>query len=261
MVDTVIKAGTKVYCYLTPFAISTYDIIPRGTPVTKWNEPLDRFNVLKKKDSKPVAEYFFNAEDWNLSPAQFTGDGVAGHETSEMAYVAPDSSWSDYFADAVRQMLEQSDFDGFYFDLPLPQENFDDPSNSPISRGTGSKKAQFRFWQRAISINVSTGCSGNTAWDGIRGLSATTCANSTRSAHSATWNFTERESNPKRHLNIPESGEEKQSKAPRGIRGENIQQKCTGIPCSTWRHTQHSLHCTATIRLYTGAWTKTTART
>lgn len=126
MVDTCHKSGHKVYCYLTPFAISTYDIIPRGTPVTKWNEPLDRFNVLKKKDSKPVAEYFFNAEDWNLSPAQFTGDGVAGHETSEMAYVAPDSSWSDYFADAVRQMLEQSDFDGFYFDLPLPQENFDE---------------------------------------------------------------------------------------------------------------------------------------
>ena len=140
MVKSCHASGQKTYCYLTPFAISTYDIIPRGTPVTKWSEPVERFSVSKKKDSKPVEEYLYNAVDWNLKPAQFTGDGIAGRETTEMAYVAPDSSWADYFADAIRQMLEKSDFDGLYFDLPLPRENFDDTKNLSYITRDGTKE-------------------------------------------------------------------------------------------------------------------------
>jgi hypothetical protein len=140
MVKTCHSSGHKVYCYLTPFAISTYDIIPRGTPVTKWSESLNRFVVWKKKESKPVKEYFYNAADWNLKPTRLTGDGVAGRETTEMAYLAPDSSWADFFAASVENMLRKSDFDGFYFDLPLPQENFDDTKNLSYTTRDGIKE-------------------------------------------------------------------------------------------------------------------------
>ena len=140
MVKTCHTSGHKVYCYLTPFAISTYDIIPRGTPVTKWSESLDKFVAWKKKKSKPVKEYFYNAADWNLKPTRFTGDGVGGRETTEMAYVAPDSSWADFFAASVEKMLKKSDFDGLYFDLPLPQENFDDAKNLCYTTRDGIKE-------------------------------------------------------------------------------------------------------------------------
>lgn len=140
MVKTCHTSGHKVYCYLTPFAISTYDIIPCGTPVTKWSRSLDKFVTWKKKKSKPVKEYFYNAADWNLKPTRFTGDGVAGRETTEMAYVAPDSSWADFFAASIEKMLKKSDFDGLYFDLPLPQENFDDAKNLCYTTRDGIKE-------------------------------------------------------------------------------------------------------------------------
>ncbi|NLK84036.1 MAG: LamG domain-containing protein [Lentisphaerae bacterium] len=126
MIQTVHNEGSKLYCYLTPFSISTYEIIPSETPVTRWAESLSKYNKLLKKETNPVLEYFHNATDWNLKPVQFTGDGVAGRETSELAYVNPASSWADYFTGQIEAMLKETDIDGFYFDLPLPQENFDE---------------------------------------------------------------------------------------------------------------------------------------
>lgn len=140
MIKSCHATGHKTYCYLTPFAISTYDIIPRNSPVTKWAEPLDKFVKWKKKDSQPVKEYFYNAADWNLQPAQLTGDGVAGRETTEMAYLAPDGSWADFFAASIEEMLKKSDVDGFYFDLPLPQKNFDDSKQLSYTTRDGSKE-------------------------------------------------------------------------------------------------------------------------
>jgi len=91
--------------------------------VFRWKDKIPASAMTnKKKDSQPVEEYWYHAEDWDLVPRKITGDGT-DNETTEMAYVDPDSSWTDYFVGSVYAILERTDIDGLYFDLPYPREN------------------------------------------------------------------------------------------------------------------------------------------
>jgi hypothetical protein len=125
MVNYIHKHGQKLYPYITPTTISSYDIIRRNTPIYTFPPtqiPKSAY-VDKRVDSKPKEEYFYNARDWNIVPHKATGDG-SGKETTELSYNDPDSSWSDYFVYSIREMLVKTDVDGFYFDLALPAINF-----------------------------------------------------------------------------------------------------------------------------------------
>ena len=90
-------------------------------------EPGKRFppraRTPKKKDARRTEEYWYFAEDWNLSPVQTSGGGR--NETSEIVSVSAASTWADYFAGAVHDLMTKSDVDGFYFDLASPRINYD----------------------------------------------------------------------------------------------------------------------------------------
>ncbi len=115
----------RVYPYLTPFTISLYDMVHRDLPYLKPDQPVPPEKLYTQAKGTPkIDDYWYHAEDWNLSPLQFNSDG-SGKETTQMACLSPSGTWSDYFAGKVEEILKQSDVDGFYFDLPMPLQNFD----------------------------------------------------------------------------------------------------------------------------------------
>jgi len=115
-----------VYPYLTPFYISMHDMVSRDLTYLLPGQKMPAGAFKRRiKDSRRIEAYWYFAEDWNLNPPQFTGDGSA-RETSQMACVSPSSSWTDYFVGSVYEILKRSDIDGFYFDLAAPRINFDE---------------------------------------------------------------------------------------------------------------------------------------
>jgi len=146
MVTHVHKDKQRVYPYLTPFSISTYDIIRRDTPVFRWKDKIPPSAMTnKKKDSQPVEEYWYHAEDWDLVPRRITGDGT-DNETTEMAYVDPDSSWTDYFVGSIYEILERTDIDGLYFDLPYPRENRNRAKNLVSVTRDGVEEGTYQYF-------------------------------------------------------------------------------------------------------------------
>ena len=119
------KSGQTVYPYLTPFTISMYDMVRRDLPYMLPGQKMPESAVTHHiKDSRPIEDYWYYAEEWALDPPRFTGDG-SGKETTQLACVSPSSSWADYFVWHVHRILSESDIDGFYFDLAGPRLNFD----------------------------------------------------------------------------------------------------------------------------------------
>jgi len=117
------KHGQTVYPYLTPFTISTYDMVKRDLPFMWTRFPKDAL-IFKARDAMRTEEYFYFAEDWDLSPPQYNSDG-SGRDTTQMVSCSPSSSWTDYFVGSVHEILSRTDIDGFYFDLASPRPNFD----------------------------------------------------------------------------------------------------------------------------------------
>jgi hypothetical protein len=146
MVTQVHKDRQRVYPYLTPFSISTYDIIDRNIPVYRWSDKIPTSaQINKKKDSRPVEEYWYYAQDWDLVPRRITGDGT-DRETTEMAYVDPDSSWTDYFVGSVHEILKRTDVDGVYFDLPYPKENKNKSKNLTYVTPDGVEEGTYQYF-------------------------------------------------------------------------------------------------------------------
>jgi len=126
MLAFVRKHGQTVYPYLTPFYVSMHDMIRRDVPyLLPGRKGPDGASFQHIKDSRRIEPYWHFAEDWNLNPPQYTGDGSA-RETSQMACVSPSTSWTDYLVGSVHEILSRTDIDGFYFDLAAPRMNFDE---------------------------------------------------------------------------------------------------------------------------------------
>jgi hypothetical protein len=140
------KRGQKVYPYLTPTTISSYDIVKRDTPVytfPPYTFPASAI-VNRRANSKPKDEYFYNAQDWNMVPHKVNSDG-SGKETTELVCTDPDSSWADFFVYSIREMLTKSDVDGFYFDLPLPPMNYNPHKKLSYVTRDGASEGSMQF--------------------------------------------------------------------------------------------------------------------
>ncbi len=107
-----------VYPYLGTFFISPYDDIKRDTAFDPGQGSFPEDRLLRKKaDATRQEEYFYFAEDWNLTPRNVS---EAEWETRQEARMAAGSSWADYFAYGIEEMLKRTDVDGFYCDIANP---------------------------------------------------------------------------------------------------------------------------------------------
>ena len=102
-------------------------------------------------------EYFYFAEDWDLSPPQYNSDG-SGRDTTQMVSCSPSSSWTDYFVGSVHEILSKTDIDGFYFDLASARPNFDESkgycytTRDGVQEGTMEYSAARDFYKRLYCV-------------------------------------------------------------------------------------------------------------
>ncbi len=108
----------RTYPYVGTFYISPYDIIRRDTPFDRGQGRFAEDRLLRKKaDATRQEEYFYYAEDWNMSPPHVN---EAEWETRQEARMAAGTSWTDYFVYGIEEMLKRTDVDGFYLDIANP---------------------------------------------------------------------------------------------------------------------------------------------
>ncbi|MBI4026589.1 MAG: hypothetical protein HY360_16500 [Verrucomicrobia bacterium] len=125
------KRHQRLYLYLGVFYITPYDHVRKETPfVIAGNTTVDGKSVKEedvvvklKKDATRTEEYFYYKPDWDCTPPKVWDVGV---ETEEQVVTNPSGSWTDFFAHGIAEMLAKSDVDGFYFDIPSPQLDFNE---------------------------------------------------------------------------------------------------------------------------------------
>ncbi len=133
----------KVYPYITPSTISTYEMIRRDIGFFKWGAPEGSL-IDMKADSRPVEEYWYFAEDWMYRPSQYNSHGN-GVETTEIAYCSPATSFADYFVGSLAEILQTSDLDGFYFDLSRGRRNYDSEKGYAYKTRDGVSEGTFEL--------------------------------------------------------------------------------------------------------------------
>jgi len=112
------ERGQRAYPYLGTFFISPYDNIKPNTPFDRAQGRFDKSQVNRKKaTASRQEEFFYHAEDWHVRPKRVS---EPAWETRQEVRTAAGSTWSDYFAHGIEQMLKRTKVDGFYLDIANP---------------------------------------------------------------------------------------------------------------------------------------------
>ena len=130
--------GQKALPYLGTFLISPYDNIKRDTPFYPAQGRYAETEMFRKrKDATRQEEYFYYAEDWHVRPPRVV---ESPQETRQHATTAAGSSWSDYFAHGIAEMLKRTDVDGFYLDIANPGRDMNEERGLTVVTKDGRRE-------------------------------------------------------------------------------------------------------------------------
>lgn len=135
------KQGMRVNPYIATYQLAPWDFYRKTVPFNQRRESYPADWLWYKKDEAPVLpEYEYYQRDWETTPRLIS---PAEPETRELASMAAGSSYDDFFAGGVRDMLTRSDFDGFFMDISCPVLNFDESRCEVYTTLDGAREGTF----------------------------------------------------------------------------------------------------------------------
>lgn len=120
MVSYAHERGQRIYPYLGLLYLSPYEYLRSDFGFTDFSDGTgfpSGVSVKKRADAKRLEEYFYFKADWDLTPPSVS---TPTRETRVEVRLTPGSSYADYFAHGIHEMLTRSDVDGYFFDIDNP---------------------------------------------------------------------------------------------------------------------------------------------
>ena len=143
MVAHVHKSGQKALPYIGMLYLSPYGYVRPDFGFLTTDRFPDGVISWKKAGAPRLEEYFYYKRDWDLVPPIVHN---SSRETRMEARLTPSSSYADYFAHGISEILTRSDLDGFFFDIDNPMLNRDPEKGLVYRTRDGNEEGTYELF-------------------------------------------------------------------------------------------------------------------